>query len=163
MAHNSEKNEIAWRSKLAVLWFYLVHIAFFLFFCSIVLRKQLQVRKALIRGRTNCTFRSVLLICSSQFSYAFSATLPELVFFISLSCTDSLNLNIFFLWHWTLTYDIDLRIWPIFGQDQPACQISSSEIILFQNFISCFPESRIHKQRHRTACGLLTCRPIFLS
>jgi len=53
--------------------------------------------------------------------------------FQSNDCSHNLKKNIFISWPQKLTYDLDLRNLPKQSQDEPACQISRSMVILFEN------------------------------
>ena len=55
----------------------------------------------------------------------YSSTLQELVLQISRFHTLSAEKkNIFLPWRWTLTYDLDLRTWPRYDQDEPPSKLS---------------------------------------
>ena len=40
------------------------------------------------------------------------------------------------LWPWTLTYDLDHRTWPIYYQDERACQPSTFKVTSFKSYRS---------------------------
>ena len=83
-------------------------------------------------GVAPTTFWLVLLIYSCQFRFAFSATLPELGFQISLSL--SAKNGTFPRQLWTLTYDLDLITEPTEGQGEQPCQVSRSKVISFKSY-----------------------------
>jgi len=54
---------------------------------------------------------------------------------------------------WTLNHDADLRTWPIWDQDEPACQTSRSTVILFKSYC---PNTQTDTQRTDSS----TARPL---
>jgi len=122
--------------------------------------------KTFARGRVN-HFSSILAdhefltgcylltVFSSDllFSYGAVKLLSQLHFHFSINRRHSIaeKRTFLILWWQTLTCDLNLQIWPRYGQDEPACQICNSKIISF-SFKHYCPTSQTNTKP--TAVGL---------
>ena len=70
-----------------------------------------------------------------------------------VTCIRSRKMKIFILWPWTLAYDLDLRIWPRYGKDEPARLMSRLKVILFKNY-SLATHAHTHTHTHTWLCAL---------